>query len=265
MELYTVKMRGAKDGKHISGAENIVDKSKLEEVVSLLVKRALDHSKGSSDFINVKIEKVNDVKYINPLQVTTIDVKNKEDGFSGIKKILSDIGLNENVIDEAVCILTSIKDMRGATILDINSLKRLEEDKNRGVRVTYMDLENRNINGLVKSQKYNTHFIEAIVLASKVLSCDGIVGEICYSDDPDYTAGYVATREFGYIRFNHLKEKGNPYGGRVFLFDSSKGDLDKAVEYLENTRVIVKDNIQINKNINIKGLLEGELIEKFRR
>ena len=33
---------------------------------------------------------------------------------------------------------------------------------------------------------------EALVLASKVQSAEGIVGELCWSDDPDDTIGYVA-------------------------------------------------------------------------
>ncbi|MGL4450803.1 MAG: 6-carboxyhexanoate--CoA ligase [Sarcina sp.] len=261
MELYSVKMRGSKEESHISGAENIVTKDKLEGVVNTLIQRSLEHSKGSADFINIKIEKVENenVEYLEPLEVTTINVSNKEEGFNGVKKILRDIGLHSDKVEKAVEILHNIKDMRGAVLLDINSMKRLEEDKSRGVRVTYMDLENRSTEGLTKTQKYNTHFIEALVLATKVMRCPEIIGEICYSDDPDYTAGYVATKEFGYTRFDHLKEKGSLNGGRVFLYDSSKGNLEDCINYLEKQRVIVRDNIKINESVDINKLMEDGL------
>ena len=57
---------------------------------------------------------------------------------------------------------------------------------------------------------------EALVLATKVQSCPGIVGELCWSDDPDYTVGYVACNGI-YHRIPNMKEMGNPIGGRVFL------------------------------------------------
>lgn len=256
MDLYSVKMRASKDELHISGAENIICAKKIDSVVAALVKRAMNHSKGSSNFINLKIEKIEAVEFLDPLKVTTINVENKEEGFRGIKKILELCGVKSDIVNCCVDTLCSIKDMRGAVILDIHTLERLEPDKKRGVRVTYMDLENRSADGLLKSQKYNTHFIEALVLATKVLKCPSIIAELCYSDDPDYTAGYVATKEMGYTRFDHLKEKGSEFGGRVFLFDSSKGSLEDCIYYLENEKIIVKDDIKINDSIDL-DVLEG--------
>ncbi|MGL4741242.1 MAG: 6-carboxyhexanoate--CoA ligase [Sarcina sp.] len=258
MELYSIKMRGEKDKSHISGAENIVSKDKIEDVVGLLVKRALEHSKGEADFINLKIEKVNDeeVEYLSPLLITTVNVKNKEEGFKGIEKILMDIGISKRKVLYAIELLQNIRDMRGAILLDINTLERLENDKSRGVRVTYMDLENRDIDGLTKTQKYNTHLIEAVVLATKVIEAPGIIAEICYSDDVDYTAGYVATKQYGYTRFDYLKEKGNPFGGRVFIYDGDRQNVSQCIDYLENKKVIVRDNLIIRESIDIELLLK---------
>ena len=58
MNLYSIKMRGSKEHNHISGAESIVSEKDLQNAVSVLIKRALTHSKGKSDFINIKIEEV---------------------------------------------------------------------------------------------------------------------------------------------------------------------------------------------------------------
>ena len=66
MGLYSIRMRGAEGGpheeggRHISGAERIVDESDLESVASSLIHRALHHSKGKSDFINIRIDSVRD-------------------------------------------------------------------------------------------------------------------------------------------------------------------------------------------------------------
>lgn len=61
MGLYSIKMRASKESKgvnqHISGAEKIVEKEDIDSYCSKLVKRALEHSKGNPDFINLKIEK----------------------------------------------------------------------------------------------------------------------------------------------------------------------------------------------------------------
>lgn len=64
MGLYSIRMRGAEGGpheeggRHISGAERIVEESDLESVAVSLIHRALHHSKGKSDFINIRIDAV---------------------------------------------------------------------------------------------------------------------------------------------------------------------------------------------------------------
>ncbi|MEO3348317.1 6-carboxyhexanoate--CoA ligase, partial [Romboutsia sp. 1001216sp1] len=152
----------------------------------------------------------------------------------------------------------SIKNMRGAVLLDVNNLKRLEKDKLRGIRATYMDFEDLKIDRLDKQHEYtnnlnknekllkNTHFIEALCLSSKVCNAPNIVGEICCSDDKNYTTGYIASKEFGYIRVKHMKDIGEDRGGRIFLYDPTKDfgyTLEDTIKYLENTKVIVKDKV----------------------
>ena len=84
----------------------------------------------------------------------------------------------------------------------------------------------------------NVHMREALVLATKVQSCPSIVGELCWSDDPDYTVGYVACNGI-YHRIPNMKEMGNPIGGRVFFVDTDK-PIHEIVDYLENTTVLVR-------------------------
>lgn len=251
MTLYSIKMRSSKEEIHISGAESIVKQNDLEKAVNLLVKRALSHSKGSADFINIKVEelKEEDIETIKPLEVTTIDVEEYKQGLNAVKLVLGKLGIDGEKASKILKLLTNMKDMRGAVLLDINSMERLEYDKNRGIRATYMDFEGSKLNHLIKEKAYNAHFIEALALATKVINCPYIIGEICYSDDPDYTAGYIASKKYGYIRFPHLKKLGKTNGGRIFLYDSSIDNLDKCIDYIENKKIFIKNDIIFNENI----------------
>ena len=265
MTFYSVKMRASKyiDGKetHISGAENIVKEDILEEISKSLIKRALNHDKGKSESINIKIEKLNeeDLTYIDSLKVQTVKVKNSIEGLKACNKLLTLIGIDEEKANLIINMLTEIKDMRGAILLDINTLERLEPDKERGVRATFMDLEYSTFSESIKYTKKSTHFIEALVLASKVISCPYIIGEICYSDDPNYTAGYIASKNFGYVRFTHMKELGNPFGGRIFLYDSKKENINNCIDYIENKKIIVKENIIENPLLTFNEFMDKGL------
>ena len=84
------------------------------------------------------------------------------------------------------------------------------------------------------------HFNEAIVLATKVANAPGIVAELCISDDPDYVTGYVGSLELGYVRIMKLKEMGDPNGGRIFLFDSSKASAEECIDFLQKKKVLVR-------------------------
>lgn len=257
-------MRAAKDEEHISGAENIVEENDLEKAVSLLVKRALTHTKGKSDFINIKIEEIeeNTLEILKPLEVTTVDVKDHIEGMECVEVILNQLGIDEEKVNKILNMFNKTFNMRGAMLLDINTLERLEYDKKRGIRATYMDFEGSKLNHLAKDTKHNAHFIEALALATKVANAPNIIGEICYSDDPHYTAGYIASKKYGYIRFPYLKQLGDNKGGRIFLYDSSnengnerENDILKCIDYIENTKVIIRDEIKINNSKEDKKVL----------
>ena len=79
MDYYSLKMRASqqvgegdqKHEQHISGAERIVSRDAVEAVCSAMARRAMTHSKGDPDFINIKIEKVCE-KVIQNNRITTI-------------------------------------------------------------------------------------------------------------------------------------------------------------------------------------------------
>ena len=219
---------------HISGAERIVGRDSVEAVCSAMVRRAMTHSKGDPDFINVKIEKVHesDIQILKALPVTRVDVDTWQEGLEKAFGLVGDAaaGIREKLPE----LLRETFPMRGAMLYDIATENRLEPDQARGVRATYMDaLHSSEVDGC------KNHFNEAIVLATKVANAPGMVAEFCVSDDPNYVTGYVASKELGYVRIMKMKEMGDENGGRIFLFDSRKASAEECIEYLQKKKVLV--------------------------
>lgn len=247
MDCFSLKMRASRkflvDGKsvenHISGAERIVPPDAVERVSAQMVRRALNHSKGSPDEIHVKIERLaaEKIPILKALPVSRIDVESGEMGLSKALELLRPFLKSENP-STVRHLFAQTFSMRGAMLYDIRTGKRLEPDPERGVRATYMDALRTNEISSGESSKKN-HFREAIVLATKVANAPGIEAEICVSDDPDYVTGYVASREFGYVRITKMKSPGDPNGGRIFLFDSEKARAEDCIDFLERQPVLV--------------------------
>ena len=173
--LYSVKMRAAQAGVHTSGAEKIVPGASVPRVAALLAERALAHPKGSPDVLNIKVEaQPEDVLRLKSLPVTTHVTKTAAEGRALAAKLLGDAGVMR--INEIMARFSESHALRGAMLLDADTLERLEPDPARGVRATYMDdaasLEKGTAGG-------KNHYAEAIVLATKVQNAPGIVAEIC--------------------------------------------------------------------------------------
>ena len=242
MDYYSLKMRASqqvgegdqKHEQHISGAERIVSHDAVEAVCSAMAHRALTHSKGDPDFINIKIEKVceKDIQILKALPVTRIDVDTWQQGLDKAFELVGEAaaGIREKLPE----LLQATFPMRGAMLYDIATGTRLEPDQQRGVRATYMDALH---SSTVDSCK--NHFNEAIVLATKVANAPGMVAELCISDDPNYITGYVASKELGYVRIMKMKEMGDENGGRIFLFDSRKAKAEDCIEFLQKKKVLV--------------------------
>ena len=240
--LYSLKMRASKaeggESVHISGAEKILSEKELGENTAALIERALHHAKGEADFINLKIEAAprEEIAFIEALSVSTLEVATPEEGRAAVIAALAELGIeNGDAIMEK---FRSTYAMRGAMLLDADTLERLEPDPARGIRATYMDAENGR--GRAASDEKN-HFQEAIVLASKVVSAPHIIAEICMSDDPDYVTGYVAAPSIGYRRITKLKEPNCPDGGRIFLYRGTKEEAAETIRYLEKQKVLVRN------------------------
>ncbi len=255
-ELYSIRMRAAQGGphesggRHISGAERIVLEEKIPVTLEKLFLRALKHGLGRPDFINIIIEFISPEKIqkVTSLPVYTIRCRDYLEGRKLARKVLELAGIERRLIERGFNYLLEGcfdcgTNMRGAILMDVNTGCRLEPDPNRGIRASRMDyapnLEEILSRELEKLGLNNDHVREALCLATKVAHVPGIVAELCWSDDPGYTAGYVASANLGYVRFNYLKEKDSRRGGRIFFIDPTMGKPEEIIKILEQKPCII--------------------------
>ena len=198
---FSVKMRAEKGSRHISGAERIVERPQVEAALAALARRAMEHPNGEPDAVTLTVRAITaPVVSLPPLSVLEPMVHNAAEARAVLAAELRWLGL--------------------------------EPDQSRGVRATCMDYTGNDGGG-------KRHLQEALCLATKVAHCPWIIGELCISDDPDYTTGYFAARGRGYVRIPHIKERGSGLGGRVFLFRGGEADVPRCIDYLERQPVMV--------------------------
>lgn len=235
MALFSVKMRSSAHGTHISGAERIVGEAEVPEVCAAMGRRALAHDKGMPDSITVTVGAIDSkVERVPALSVSEAICAHPDDARRTVIRALA--SLTPHAEDAWECV-TTIRNMRGAVLFQAESGERLEPNRQRGVRVTALDsaaaTDERPEAGSGKSR-----VTEAVVLASKVAHHPAVLAEVCISDDPHYTTGYVATKGLGYVRVPNMKPLGSALGGRLFVVDID--DPSELIEYLESTPVLVE-------------------------
>jgi 6-carboxyhexanoate--CoA ligase len=227
---------------HISGAEGIYTEKDIGDIIGAFTQRALHHPRGEPDEVIITIERITDAPLIIPLlYVSTRVCDSLLEARTIAAGLLSHLGITQEAIGKGFGIVTGKRIIRGAALVLAKSGGRVDPEKKRGIRVSRLGISDAAEKGLsrrlARSGIDNTTVKEAIILASKVASCDGIIAELCISDDPDYTTGYVASRQTGYIRIPCIKPEGTMEGGRVF-FVEEKADIKGIIEYLERRPVI---------------------------
>ncbi len=236
-------MRASKEEKHISGAEGIYSEKEIKRVLSKYLTRALNHCRGKPDKIVLTIEKITEeIIFVSPLKIDTYFSDSPESAFYFIKDKLKSLNISEKAIQKAFYVIKNCP-LRGATLIDYLSGERLERDLQRGVRVSRIQMDSKKRIEIIRNVKNISpdpeRTVEALTIASKVLSCKEVLAEVCISDNPDYTTGYVASRDFGYLRITNIKTQGDNAGGRAF-FIKTPCEIDKLIEFLERKPVIVK-------------------------
>ena len=247
--LYSIRMRASAKERHISGAEKIVSPGNIDAIVHELIARALN--KGSvPDQIVVNVENLGNIplRTLTSLDVVTLNTPDMTTGRAAASGVLRLAGVSEQAVEAAMSHLgkgaaPSGGAMRGAMIMDAGTGERLEPDPERGVRASRFDWSEEAEETLdqLLADAGLTHFRtrEALALATKVAHAPGVVAELCWSDEPDYTAGYVASLRTGYVRFPFLKQEGDARGGRAIFVNRNALDLKALIHYLQTETVLI--------------------------
>lgn len=241
--LFSVRMRASKGRRHISGAEGLVGALEAQRTAAGYVRRAMNHEKGSPDRVVVTIEEVRSRPMeIQGLPVRTLDVSDGIRPAVAVRRLLLAAGVETAGIESAFAVLKKSTALRGAALMNTDGI-RLDPDLERGVRVSRIGLSRRgrmNLGRRLSGLGINSERVrEAVVLASKALHHPTVLAELCISDDPGYTTGYVATRHFGYVRIPGIKGKDSERGGRVFFVSGT--EPAGLIAYLQETPVLVTE------------------------
>ncbi len=249
--MWNIRMRASKlsdDHKeakeiHISGAEGIYEEKKISTAILRYLRKAMSHSRGQPDKIFLTIERFKRQPLTVPLlEISSLPCNSPEEARMLITKRLYTLGISNEAIKKAFDILYCASSMRGAALIRMKSGVRAEPDTLRGVRASRLGIDNqsrRRLSMKLLKLGINTERVkEALILASKVAYHKDIIAELCISDNPDYTTGYTASKEFGYMRISNIKNQGHMSGGRVF-FIKENSDISSIIKYLEKTPVLV--------------------------
>lgn len=245
-------MRAERDGRHISGAERLLPLDDLESASLAMLQRALTHPRGQAQRVSFRIEPINAEKIV---RTKLLDLKNNpvatwQQGRRVATQLLSLCGVPTAIAEQAVATLSAGaagqgNSLRGAMLVDVATGCRLEPDQQRGVRASRMDLSAQARQQLEQQLQAvglnNPHVIEALTLATKVALAPTVVAELCWSDDPDYQAGYVASKRFGYQRISLLKPGGEERGGRVFFVQENCAEVGDLIDWLQSVPVLIDE------------------------
>lgn len=240
MRLFSIRMRAEFQKKHISGAERIVGESELEKAINSLLKRPRVY-----DFINITIEEVKEYEVVEcKIPISSFSFSSVGEARTFAIEQLAKCGVEREIAGKAVEFLSKGANpeggnMRGAILMDIETGERLEPDKKRGIRTIKFDWEDRSrVAEKLLKKGYTLRTVDALALACKNLYC-GVIAELCWSDDPNYLTGYVASEKVGYVRITPLKEKGDPLGGRVYFI--RRENLNRVIKCLEEKVILIKE------------------------
>ena len=227
-------MRASENDKHISGAERIVSKDKINKVIKNLIGRPFLSKNGNADFVNVKIEKLKTKPIIiDCLNHKYIEAFTKEETYHFLKDQFNSHKIPN--LERILAIFNKHKSLNGAIILNPFTLETFDTIENP-VRATLID------SIPLKISNKKDYYREAITLATKVANVPYIIGELCVSDDIYYPLGYlVLNKECFNILFN-LKDYGVSGGCRIFFTNATNESEMKILKhYLTEIPFLVKN------------------------
>lgn len=236
---WSVRMRAAgtldDEPYHVSGAESLVAPGMIEQTVAGLTQRALapGHTVKARQ-VRVSLDQLD----VEPTVIPALPTELKEcpDPMAARQYFVDVLSRFVPHPAEALRVLTEGPTMRGAAMVESGTGRRLEADPLRGVRVTKFGDLTESAPGASLAHKKHHH--EAVLLASKVAAAPGVLAELCISDDPHYTRGYVCV-DGVYTTVTNVKADGDPNGGRIILVDTARADPTTITTWLENHPVLI--------------------------
>lgn len=250
--LFSVRMRASAGapheagGRHVSGAERLVRAEELETATLELLRRARERDL-PGEHIRISVDQVpfDQVHTCRCLDVTTLAERDPCASIARATEGLVRAEICEPAISAGFALLQRGPDaggtpLRGAALLHARTGERLDPDASRGVRASRFDyapeVRPRVREALDRAGLGHFRTCEALAVATKVL-WSGVAAELCWSDEPDYVAGYVATAREGYVRFPNFKPPGAT-GGRVFFVRDPK-ETEKLIQRLQQECLLI--------------------------
>lgn len=270
--FYSIRMRASAGGRHLSGAERLVTADRVARTAQELIERA--RGRGiDPDQVQVTVDSLRGllIKNIQALDLTAFTALDMTQCRSASRQVLQAAGISLVAIENAFMLLDrgpapSGNTMRGAMIMHAETGERLEPDQERGVRVSRFDWSSEAYAAIDREltriglMHFRTR--EALSLASKVAHSPGVIAELCWSDDSDYSAGYVSSLSTGYVRFPFMKQSGRTSGGRAFFVKGKGFDRDALLSYLQKEPVIVSGIGSCRQNADLSVLLHNKTINR---
>ncbi len=233
-------MRASFNGLHVSGAERIIPEEDIPSSLPELINRPARY-----DSMVITLERVDIAEVVEKsLKISSHEFGSVERARAFAIQCLVDSGISRNIAKRGLELLAKGagpegKNMRGAVLMDLEKGERLEPDRERGIRTVRVDWVDRKKQAeFLPKTSLTQRSLDAIAIATKNIHC-GVIAELCWSDDPDYTTGYVASRLLGYVRIHPLKDKGSPIGGRIYFI--RKEERDKIIKCLQEKPVLIKE------------------------
>lgn len=270
--LYSVRMRAFKNDHHLSGGEDLVSRDRLGERVLALLEQGLTSSKNSESLapsLNIRIDPVpgSDIVPSLLLPIYCLESGSHEDTLSFLRMALDARVPRLSVPGKMFfghfleILGGSGKELSGATYI-LPSGKRVIPEKT-GVRVSHFGIAPHLRQVLLKESASHPagsgrRFIDALQIASKIMSHPVPEIEVCVSDNPEYTTGYIALKGFGYIRLPHIKPEGRAWGGRLIGLSSEipPSLQSELSDYLSRAPVLFVDRSPLFPSENAVALFE---------
>src|SRR5208283_2847697 len=145
--MWNVRIRasrktGAGRNLHVSGAEGLYNSTELAGTVTACINRVLEHPRGAPDTIILTIEALAQKPADVPLLcVRTLRCASPDRAQNIIAEILESTGIAQRAAAAALKVLTSLRVMRGASLITAKTGRRIEPDKERGIRVSRLGME----------------------------------------------------------------------------------------------------------------------------